>query len=111
MRYTAAPRNFTKLELLIVLTIITVLLAIVIVVVDRTLANARSQVDARQINTIHKGWLVAAAEIDAVAPPSEPGRPTRQFLARRFLTQSLSKHLLAHDRLGVVPAGKAHQPT
>ena len=68
MRYTATPRGFTKVELLIVLTIITVLLAIVIVGVDRTLANARSQVDAHQINTIHKGWLVAAAEIDAVAP-------------------------------------------
>ena len=68
MRYTATPRSFTKLELLIVLTIITVLLAIVIVVVDRTLANARSLVDSRQINTIHKGWLVVAANIDAVAP-------------------------------------------
>lgn len=62
------PRSFTKLELLIILTIITVLLAIVIVIVDRTLANARSQVDAHQINTIHKGWLVVAAEINAVAP-------------------------------------------
>ena len=68
MRHTATPRSFTKLELLIVLTIITVLLAIVIVVVDRTLANARSLVDSRQINTIHKGWLIMAAEIDAVAP-------------------------------------------
>ncbi len=68
MRHTATPRSFTKLELLIILTIITILLAIVIVVVDRTLANARSQVDARQINTIHKGWLVVAAEINAVAP-------------------------------------------
>ena len=62
------PRSFTKLELLIVLTIITVLLAIVIVVVDRTLANARSLVDSRQINTIHKGWLILAQEIGAVAP-------------------------------------------
>ena len=68
MRYTATPRSFTKLELLIILTIITVLLAIIIVGVDRTLANARSQVDARQINTVHKGWLIAATEIDAVAP-------------------------------------------
>ncbi len=68
MRYTTAPRSFTKLELLIILTIIAVLLSIVIVAVDRTLANARSQVDARQISIIHKGWLIAAAELDAVAP-------------------------------------------
>ncbi len=68
MRHTTTPRSFTKLELLIILTIITVLLAIVISVVDRALANARSLVDSRQINTIHKVWLIAAAEIDAVAP-------------------------------------------
>lgn len=68
MRHTATPRSFTKLELLIILTIITVLLAIVIVGVDRAAVNARSLLDSRQINTIHKGWLVVAAQIDAVAP-------------------------------------------
>lgn len=68
MRYTATPSGFTKVELLIVLTIIAVLLAIVIVGVDRTLADARSLVDSRQISTIHKGWLILAQEIGAVAP-------------------------------------------
>jgi len=62
------PRSFTKLELLIVLTIIAVLLAIVIIGMSRALDDARFQTDARQINTIHKGWLIMAAEIDAVAP-------------------------------------------
>ncbi len=68
MRYTGTPRSFTKLELLIILTIITVLLAIVIVGVNRAFANARSLVDSSQIVHLHQSWIVSARELDTAAP-------------------------------------------
>ena len=72
MRHTTTPRSFTKLELLIILTIITVLLAILIVVVSRALADARFQTDVHQIVEMHQSWIVGASETYATAPL--PGR-------------------------------------
>lgn len=62
------PRSFTKLELIIVLTIITVLLAIVGVGLSRALADARFQTDVRQITELHQTWIVAAIESSDNAP-------------------------------------------
>ena len=62
------PRGFTKLELVAVLAVITVLLAIVGVGISRALADARFQTDVRQITELHTSWIVAAYETNAAVP-------------------------------------------